>query len=80
MRRISVFITACLLALSSVMLVAGLASAKPEAHVVLPGESIQAAVDAAQPGDTLVVIGGDPPRDRGDREGWDLAAGSQGCA
>jgi nitrous oxidase accessory protein NosD len=58
MRRISVFITACLLALLLVMLVAGLASAKPEAHVVLPGESIQAAVDAAQPGDTIVVLGG----------------------
>jgi nitrous oxidase accessory protein NosD len=58
MRRISVFITACLLALLLVMLVAGLASAKPEAHVVLPGESIQAAVEAAQPGDTIVVIGG----------------------
>jgi nitrous oxidase accessory protein NosD len=58
MRRISVHITACLLALLLVMLVAGLASAKPEEHIVHPGESIQAAVDAAQPGDTIVVIGG----------------------
>jgi hypothetical protein len=62
MRHISVLITACLLALLLVMLVAGLASAKPEAHVVLPGESIQAAVDAGQPGDTIVVIGGSTTR------------------
>ena len=55
MRRISVIITACLLALFLVMLVVRLAAAKPEAHIVLPGESIQAAVDAAQPGDTIVV-------------------------
>jgi len=61
MRRISVIITAWLLALFLVMLVAGGASAKPngaERHIVRPGESIQAAVDAAEPGDTIVVLGG----------------------
>jgi len=61
MRRISVIITACLLALFLVMIVAGGASAKPngaEGHIVRPGESIQAAVDAAEPGDTIVVLGG----------------------
>jgi hypothetical protein len=51
-------ITACLLALFLVMLAAGFASAKPKGHVVRPGESIQAAVDAAEPGDTIVVLGG----------------------
>jgi nitrous oxidase accessory protein NosD len=37
---------------------AGFASAKPKGHVVRPGESIQAAVDAAKPGDTITVLGG----------------------
>jgi Right handed beta helix region len=55
MRRLNVIIPACLLALVLVILAAGLASAKPKGHVVNPGESIQAAVDAAEPGDTIVV-------------------------
>jgi hypothetical protein len=55
MRRVSVIIPACLLTVFLVMLAAGFASAKPEGHVVRPGESIQAAVDAAEPGDTIVV-------------------------
>jgi parallel beta-helix repeat protein len=37
---------------------AGFAEAKPKGHVVRPGESIQAAVDAAKPGDTITVLGG----------------------
>jgi hypothetical protein len=82
MRRISVLIPACLLALFMVMLVAGVASAQqegtdrqstqpestqptestqqqagtqPESLIVRPDESIQEAVDAAEPGDTIVV-------------------------
>ena len=81
MRRISVIITAWLLALFLVMLVAGGASAKPngaEGHIVRPGESIQAAVDAAEPGDTNRGPRWRTSRNRGDREGRDLAAGSQG--
>jgi hypothetical protein len=85
MRRISVIIPACLLALFMVMLVAGVASAQqegtdrqstqpestqptettqqqagtqPESLIVRPDESIQEAVDAADPGDTIVVLGG----------------------
>jgi parallel beta helix pectate lyase-like protein len=51
-------ITACLIALLVALLAAGVASAKPKepnGHVVRPGESIQAAVDAAEAGDTIVV-------------------------
>jgi hypothetical protein len=55
MRRISVIIPACLLAVFLVMLVVSVASAKPKGNIVHPGESIQAAVDAAEPGDTIVV-------------------------
>jgi hypothetical protein len=55
MRRISVIIPACLLAVFLVMLVVSVAAAKPKGNIVHPGESIQAAVDAAEPGDTIVV-------------------------
>jgi len=85
MRRISVIIPACLLALFMVVLVAGVASAQqegtqlestqpestqptesiqqqagtqPERLIVRPDESIQEAVDSADPGDTIVVLGG----------------------
>jgi nitrous oxidase accessory protein NosD len=37
---------------------AGFASAKPNGHVVHPSESIQKAIKAAHPGDTIVVLGG----------------------
>ena len=40
------------------MLVASQVSASADTHVVRPGESIQAAVDAASPGDTIVVKSG----------------------
>src|SRR5262249_31204508 len=41
-----------------VVLVAGAGSARAAQKVVVgPGESIQAAVDTARPGDTIVVIG-----------------------
>jgi len=48
---------AVLLALS-LLVSAGFASAKAKGHVVRPGESIQKAVKAADPGDTIVVLGG----------------------
>jgi nitrous oxidase accessory protein NosD len=48
-------IIACLLVLLLVILGGGFASAKPNGNVVRPGESIQAAVDAAEAGDTIVV-------------------------
>jgi nitrous oxidase accessory protein NosD len=51
-------ITACLLVLVLMVLAAGFAEAKPKGNIVRPGESIQAAVDAAEPGDTIVVLGG----------------------
>src|SRR5215213_8675828 len=37
---------------------AGFASAKPNGDVVHPGQSIQKAINAASPGDTIVVLGG----------------------
>jgi nitrous oxidase accessory protein NosD len=37
---------------------AGFAEAKPNGDVVHPGESIQKAINAASPGDTIVVLGG----------------------
>src|SRR5215213_1461322 len=37
---------------------AGFAEAKPKGHVVRPGQSIQKAIKAADPGDTIVVRGG----------------------
>ena len=37
---------------------AGFASAKPNGHVVRPGQSIQKAIKAADPGDTIVVLRG----------------------
>ncbi len=43
--------------LAAAMLV-GAAPASAKALVVHPGESIQAAVDAAKPGDTVVVLSG----------------------
>src|ERR687889_2333934 len=46
-----------LLAASGVALVAGVGSATADSSVVGPGESIQKAVYAADPGDTIVVRG-----------------------
>src|SRR5215208_6683870 len=37
---------------------AGFASAKPKGRVVRPGQSIQKAINAADPGDTIAVLGG----------------------
>ena len=46
-----------LLVASGVVLAAGIGSAGAQSSVVGPGESIQKAVNAAHPGDTIVVRG-----------------------
>jgi parallel beta-helix repeat protein len=49
--------TACLLAVLLAVFVAGVASAQAQRSIVGPGESIQKAVKAAEPGDTILVRG-----------------------
>ncbi len=56
-RLISMVALAALMALS-LLAFAGFASAKPKGHVVRPGQSIQKAIEAAHPGDTIAVLGG----------------------
>ena len=56
-KRIVLMVTVAALLAMSVLAFAGFASAKPKGHVVRPGESIQKAIEAADPGDTLVVVG-----------------------
>jgi hypothetical protein len=58
MRRIVLMITMAVLVALTLVVSAGFASAKPKGHVVHPGESIQKAIKAADPGDTIVVFGG----------------------
>src|SRR5215212_8033197 len=58
MKRIVLMTTVAALVASALVVFAGLASAKPKGHVVHPGESIQKAIKAADPGDTIVVLGG----------------------
>jgi parallel beta-helix repeat protein len=58
MRRIVLMITMAVLVALSLLVAAGFASAKPNGHVVRPGESIQKAIKAAEAGDTIVVLGG----------------------
>jgi hypothetical protein len=58
MRRIVLMVTMAVLVALSLLVSAGFASAKPKGHVVRPGESIQKAIKAADPGDTIVVLGG----------------------
>jgi nitrous oxidase accessory protein NosD len=58
MRRIVLMTTMAVLVALSLLVAAGFASAKPKGHVVRPGESIQKAIKAADPGDTIVVLGG----------------------
>jgi nitrous oxidase accessory protein NosD len=58
MRRIVLMTTVAALVALSLLVFAGFASAKPKGHVVHPGESIQKAIKAADPGDTIVVLGG----------------------
>jgi hypothetical protein len=58
MRRIVLMTTMAVLVALSLLVSVGFASAKPNGHVVRPGESIQKAIKAADPGDTIVVLGG----------------------
>jgi Right handed beta helix region len=58
MRRIVLMVTMAVLVALSLLVSAGFVSAKPDGHVVRPGESIQKAIKAADPGDTIVVLGG----------------------
>ncbi|HET6660757.1 MAG TPA: right-handed parallel beta-helix repeat-containing protein, partial [Rubrobacter sp.] len=58
MRRIVLMTTIAVLVALSLLVSVGFASAKPKGHVVHPGESIQKAIKAAHPGDTIVVLGG----------------------
>src|ERR687890_1083519 len=57
-KRIVLMVTVAALLAMSVLGFAGFAEAKPKGHVVRPGESIQKAIEAADPGDTIVVLGG----------------------
>jgi nitrous oxidase accessory protein NosD len=58
MKRIVLMTTVAALLALSLLVFTGFASAKPKGHVVRPGESIQKAIEAADPGDTIVVLGG----------------------
>ena len=58
MRRIVLMTTMGVLVALSLLVATGFASAKSKGHVVRPGESIQKAIKAADPGDTIVVLGG----------------------
>jgi len=58
MKRVVLMVTVAALVALSLLMFAGFASAKPGGHVVHPGESIQKAIKAADPGDTIVVHGG----------------------
>ena len=58
MRRIVLMTTMAVLVALSLLVATGFASAKSKGHVVRPGESIQKAIKAAHPGDTIVVLGG----------------------
>ena len=62
-----------LLVASGLALAAGVGSAAAESSVVGPGESIQKAINAADPGDTIVVRGVHR-RGRGDPQGRHQAA------
>ena len=57
-KRIVLMVTVAALLALSLLGFAGFAEAKPKGHVVRPGESIQKAIEAADPGDTIVVPGG----------------------
>src|ERR671920_2507560 len=58
MRRIVLMATMAVLVALSLLVSTGFAAAKSKGHVVRPGESIQKAIKAADPGDTIVVSGG----------------------
>src|SRR5918995_5379047 len=59
MRRMVLMVTMAVLVAVSLLVSAGFAfAAKSKGQVVRPGESIQKAIKAADPGDTIVVSGG----------------------
>jgi hypothetical protein len=58
MRRIVLMTTMGVMVALLVLVSTGFATAKPKGHVVRPGESIQKAIKAAEPGDTIVVLRG----------------------
>ncbi len=58
MRRMVLMVTMAVLVALSLLVSTGFASAQPKGHVVRPGESIQKAIKAADPGDAIVVTGG----------------------
>jgi len=58
MKRVVLMVTVAALVALPLLMFAGFASAKPGGPVVHPGESIQKAIKAADPGDTIVVHGG----------------------
>jgi parallel beta-helix repeat protein len=58
MKRFVLIVTLAALVGVSLLAFAGFASATPNGHIVRPGESIQKAIKAADPGDTIVVLGG----------------------
>jgi parallel beta-helix repeat protein len=57
-KRIVLIVTVAALVSVLLLAFAGFASATPNGHIVRPGESIQKAIKAADPGDTIVVLGG----------------------
>jgi hypothetical protein len=59
MRRTKKMLCAGTVVMTAVFIVTPRASASSDTHVVRPGQSIQAAVDAASPGDTIVVKAGE---------------------
>ena len=59
MKRVSLVLTlAALVAVSLLAFAGGASATTPKGHIVRPGESIQQAIRAADPGDTIVVLGG----------------------
>jgi hypothetical protein len=62
MKRVVLMATVAALVAVSLLVFTGFATAKPKGHVVRPGESIQKAIKAADPGDTIVVRGASTAR------------------
>jgi predicted outer membrane repeat protein len=60
LRRLTVFLFSILVAVIALASIYSLTLARPQASVIVvnPGESIQAAIDAADPGDTILINAG----------------------